>query len=251
MLSASVRAAPRRGFTLLEVLVAIAILGLGLTMILSSQVGLFASASRGEHYTVATNLARCKMSEVELELLKNGYPLTDEKNEGDCCGDDGEPGYTCAWKIERVELPEASEMTLDGGAESADSMAGPFAALEKLGMMPGSEGQQGANTPTPSLQNIAETVGESSMASGIGPMVMSLVYPTLKPMLEASIRKLTVKVEWKEGRKQREFAVTQYVTDPQQGELDSDPGVTGAGSATPGIPGIPGTQTGLPGMGTQ
>jgi general secretion pathway protein I len=245
VLTASVHAVPRRGFTLLEVLVAIAILGLGLTMILSSQVGLFASASRGEHYTVATNLARCKMSEVELELLKNGYPLTDEKNEGDCCGDDSEPGYTCAWKIERVELPEASEMTLDGGAESADPMSGPLAALEKLGMMPGSQGEQGANAPTPSLQNIAETVGESSMASGIGPMVMSLVYPTLKPMLEASIRKLTVKVEWKEGRKQREFAVTQYVTDPQQGQLDGDAGVADTSSGTSGLSGILGVQTNM------
>ena len=58
-----------RGFTLLEVLVAVAILGLGLTMILSSQVGLFSSASRGEHLTVATNLARCKMAELEVDLL--------------------------------------------------------------------------------------------------------------------------------------------------------------------------------------
>lgn len=239
------RAATRRGFTLLEVLVAIAILGLGLTMILSSQVGLFASASRGEHYTVATNLARCKMSEVEVELLKNGYPVTDETDEGDCCGDDGEPGYTCAWKVERVELPEASEMTLDGGAESADPMAGPFAALEKLGALSG-DSPQGANASPPSLQNIAETVGESSMASGIGPMVMSLVYPTLKPMLEASIRKLTVKVQWKEGSKQRDFSVTQYVTDPQQGEIDGDAdGGVGAGG---GIPGMPGGGL-LPGMG--
>jgi general secretion pathway protein I len=247
--------AGRRGFTLLEVLVAIAILGLGLTMILSSQVGLFSGASRGEHFTIATNLARCKMSEVELKLLKDGYPVTDEKDEGSCCGDDGEPGYTCAWKIERIELPEPSEM-LDGGSDSSDPSQSPFAALEKLGVMPGSDGKQGASSgPAPSLQNIAETVGESSMGAGLGPMVMGMVYPSLKPMLEASIRKLTVAVEWKEGSNKREFLVTQYVTDPQQGELDGDAGApldstststaTGAGTSAPGLSGLTGLGAGL------
>ena len=76
------RAPAQRGFTLLEVLVAIAILGLGLTVILGSQVGLFTNASRGQHLTVATNLARCKMGEIEVKLLKLGYQLTDESDEG-------------------------------------------------------------------------------------------------------------------------------------------------------------------------
>src|SRR5437868_6821005 len=66
------------GFTLLEVLVALAILGLGLVVILSSQAGLFSSASRGEHLTAASNLLRCKMSEIELTLEQKGFSLTDE-----------------------------------------------------------------------------------------------------------------------------------------------------------------------------
>lgn len=212
-----------RGFTLLEVLVAIAILGLGLTMILSSQVGLFSGASRGQHFTIATNLARCKMSEVEVDLLKKGYPVTDEKDEGSCCGDDGEPGYTCSWKVERIELPEASSMEADGGTGMDDPDKGPLAALGKLGEL-ASDSKTGSNSgATPSLQSITESVTES-MGSGIGPMVMGLVYPSLKPMLEASIRKITVQVEWKEGSNKREFVVTQYVTDPMQGELDGDAG---------------------------
>src|SRR3954467_4429836 len=99
--------ATQHGFTLLEVLVAIAILGLGLTVILGSQVGLFSSASRGERIGVATNLLRCKMSELEVKLLQDGYPIGDQHDEGPCCGDDdANEDYSCSWKIEQVKLPE-------------------------------------------------------------------------------------------------------------------------------------------------
>src|SRR5262249_6670152 len=49
-----------RGFTLLEVLVAIAILGLGLTAILSAQTGLFASSMYAEHVSSSIGLLRCR-----------------------------------------------------------------------------------------------------------------------------------------------------------------------------------------------
>src|SRR3954454_17686590 len=93
-LPAQRRRGPRSGFTLLEVLVAVAILGLGLTVILSSQAGLFSSATRGEHLTVAGNLLRCKMSEIELDLDQKGFNLTDENDEGDCCDEDEGAGYS-------------------------------------------------------------------------------------------------------------------------------------------------------------
>src|SRR5512133_1698280 len=103
--------APRRsnarresGFSLLEVLVAMAVLGLGLTTILSAQAGLFSTSMRGANMTYASSLARCKMSEVEAVLLRDGYPLTDEKNEGRCCEDDVEERFTCSWMVETVIL---------------------------------------------------------------------------------------------------------------------------------------------------
>ena len=55
-----------RGFTLLEVLVAVSILGLGLTVILSSQASLFATANRSEKISVATSLARCRMNSSRM-----------------------------------------------------------------------------------------------------------------------------------------------------------------------------------------
>jgi general secretion pathway protein I len=221
--AALLRGSPR-GFTLLEVLVAIAILGLGLTMILSSQVGLFSGATRAQNLAIVTNLARCKMSEVEVELLKTGYPEFDQTGEGACCGDEEQAGYQCAWKVERIELPDESELQADGGLGSEDG--GMLGALSAIQNMP----QVGANGEVPSLSSLADDVGLGAAAGGIGPMVMGMVYPTLKPMLEASIRKVTIKVGWKEGINEREFLLTQYVTSPQQGNLNADGG---------GIPGLP------------
>lgn len=224
------------GFTLLEVLVAVAILGLGLTMILSSQVGLFSSAARVEHLTVATNLARCKMSEIELELVQEGYPILDQKDEGPCCADESEPGYRCATKIERVELPEQPEMQDgDGGLGSGDDLSNMMGTLSQLGGEPGA-----APADPSSLKDMAKDIGTSAMASGLVPMVLGMVYPELKLMLEASIRKVTVTVLWKEGSREKELSVTQFVTDPQQGGLETDgevPDVAGLGSLLPGMGG--------------
>ncbi|MEI9939418.1 MAG: type II secretion system protein [Pseudomonadota bacterium] len=230
------RSPPQRGFTLLEVLVAIAILGLGLTVILGSQVGLFTNATRGQHLTVATNLARCKMSEIEVDLLKLGYQLTDVTDDGPCCGDDeGNEGYRCSWKIERVTLPELPLSGADGGPPPAGDGGldlGPIGLLAGLNQ-PGGQTLGDQSSP----KDLAQTLGNAPSPMGIMPMMMSMVYPTLKPMLEASIRKVSVTVSYKEGKFERELLVTQYVTNPQQGQLDPAVAGTGGGSGVGGLPG--------------
>lgn len=230
-----------RGFTLLEVLVAIAILGLGLTVILGSQVGLFTNASRGQHLTLATNLARCKMGEIEVNLLKMGYQLTDQTDDGPCCGEDeGNEGYRCAWKVERVTLPELPLSGADGGPGPAGDGGldlGPIGLLAGLNQ-PGGQALNNKSSTT----DLAQTLGNAPSPMGLAPMMMTMVYPTLKPMLEASIRKVSVTVTYKEGKFDRELLVTQYVTNPQQGQLD--PGVMGSGGTGSGLGGL----TGLPGL---
>jgi general secretion pathway protein I len=245
------------GFTLLEVLVAVAILGLGLTIILSSQAGLFSSVSRGERLTVASNLMRCKMSELELVLAQKGFSLTDEHDEGPCCDDESE-GYTCSWKIERVELPPLPENTLDadggapgpagsatlagpGGLDMTTPPGGPGAA-GPFGALMGISATQGASlgdkaTPGSVMQQLGSTG-----TSGMEGMVMGFVYPSLKPMLEASIRRVTVKVMWKEGRHARDFEVTQFLTRPQEGMLGTSD-MLGLGQLAGAIEGQQGTGT--------
>lgn len=209
----------RRGFTLLEVLVAVSILGLGLTVILSSQASLLATSNKAEKLSLAVSLLRCRMSETELDLTKTGYPLADESHEGDCCMEgESDNGFSCSWKIERVKLPEASlGEELDGGG--AEGMG----ALDQLTQLTADGGLgEGAD-----LGTLGGDMG--GMAEAMGPMLMGMVYPQLKPMLEASIRKVTVTISWKEGKNDRNLNLTQFVTDPQQGQMetDADGGVLG------------------------
>lgn len=211
----------RRGFTLLEVLVAISILGLGLTVVLSAQTGVFWSYSRARHLSQAPGLARCKMAELELDMLKLGYPLLDEEDDGPCCQDDDIKGYSCEWQILKVKLPElplGSDPFATGDAGAGDPGSADLGAIGALASIQQSGGA--ALGAEPSMGDLAQTLGGGGMMGGIGPMVMGMVYPDLKPMLEASIRKIIVSVKWQEGLNERELQVTQYVTNPQQGGLD-------------------------------
>src|SRR5215212_9362312 len=96
----------KAGFSLLEVMVAVAILGLGLTAILSAQAGAFSSATHARNVSIAAGLVRCKMTELEERLsVPGGFPELDESDSGPCCGDEESPMH-CSWKIEKPEMPE-------------------------------------------------------------------------------------------------------------------------------------------------
>lgn len=240
-----------RGFSLLEVMVAVAILGLALTVILSAQAGLYSSGTHVRNETVAIGLARCKMGEIEEHLLREGYQELDETDQGDCCEDQNPPGMKCEWKIERIELPEPSsledsnpaggaELDLAGGATAGGMLpngSGAFGALFSAGandagalrVAGGADGGFGA---------LADMMGgaASGGVAGLAPLVMSIVYPSLKPMLEASIRKITLTVKWREGIQDRDLTVQQYVTNHMRGGLTGVAAPDGTDVSGPLVP---------------
>lgn len=263
----------RRGFTLLEVLVAIAILGIGLTVILSSQAGLFSSSQRAANLSLATGLARCHMNEVELKLIKEGYPFIDAKDEGPCCHDEYSSEFRCSSIVERVELPDLSQLPegeedsdplgltkgkgLLGGSDPTDlaSAAGSLGPLGGLADL--KDNGVGALAGDASLGGFADLLGGGGGEEGGGgmggliSMVMTMVYPNLKLMLEASIRRVTVVVHWKEGSFERDLTLVQFVTSPQQGGFDpfAEERLDAAQDALGGA-GIPGGATGSTGSTT-
>jgi prepilin-type N-terminal cleavage/methylation domain-containing protein len=96
----------KRAFSLLEVMVAIAILGLTLTVILSAQGGLAASNRSAANMGTAVSFGRCKMTELEEKLLKLGFQETDQiETAVACCDDQLDERFKCDFKVEKIELP--------------------------------------------------------------------------------------------------------------------------------------------------
>ncbi|MDB4943381.1 MAG: hypothetical protein JWP97_2915 [Labilithrix sp.] len=243
----------RRGFSLLEVMVAIAILGLVLTVILSAQGGLAASNRSAANMGQAVSLGRCKMSEIEENLLKLGYPeLDDLQSAVTCCDEEKLETFTCDTRVEKIEMPnfQSGNSLGDGGALTGPG-SDPLGTAGLQGMVnPAGSGGLSLDVDA-GLAGIGSQLtgqlGGGAGAQGMLSMVMGFLYPTLKPMFEASIRRITVTVKWKEGSNARELPLVQYVTNPQRGgfagsALLPDGGAMDFGSGTsPGATGTTGT----------
>jgi general secretion pathway protein I len=226
----------RRGFSLLEVMFAVALFGAVVTFILSAQGGLMASNKRAATMSQAVQIARCRMSELEEKQLKLGYPEIEEKDTSTICCDDQEvEGFSCDWGVERVKLPEATALGGDAGVSSLlggglgldaglDTLASglPTSLPGPLGnMLLNPAGGAGLNLDA-GLQGIGQSMQQSFGGAGVQgllSMVFSIVYPSLKPVLESAIRRITVTVKWKEGATDRQFVLTQYVTNPSRAGL--------------------------------
>ncbi|MBI2340435.1 MAG: prepilin-type N-terminal cleavage/methylation domain-containing protein [Deltaproteobacteria bacterium] len=111
------------GFSLLEILIAVAILAASFTALLASQGSSFLSMERAERMTRATLLARQKMTEIEMELekdlAKNKFPDQDTTQEGTF----DEPFADFRWKyaVSKVEIP-----VMETGAEEESAMVGSY-----------------------------------------------------------------------------------------------------------------------------
>jgi general secretion pathway protein I len=219
------------------VLVAVAILGLGLTAILSAQFSAVSGTAHARHMSVATGLARCKMTEIEQQLAVDGFPEVDLEDSGPCCEGDTTPNISCAWAVTRPTLPEADYGKLDLDTDLEGSALGKLA------------GNGDSNTPLASgdigsvANELAGGLGGdgdigAALAGGVGGiagMVMSIVYPDLKNMFEASTRKITLVLTWTEGNRTYDIELVQWVTKPQPGmsfDPESDEAEDGSGSAS-------------------
>jgi general secretion pathway protein I len=197
----------RSGFTLLEVMIAIAILGLSLTAIFSSEVGAANIAARARRQNVAVSLARCKMGEIEEIIAIEGLPALEKKDTDSCCEHAPVEGYRCEWIVDRIILPEFGVGDEESEDDEADEENDPNeivnAAVDEV-----------TESGGPTEQAIAGEAGNLAM------LALQIGFPILKPFLEEQVRRATVAVRWKEGSKQRGFDVTQYLVSDQPAPTD-------------------------------
>lgn len=125
---------PCSGFTLLEILIAVAILSGAFLALLSGQGSGFLASERAERLNLATNLARQKMAEMEMKVQtdmdKGKFPEEDEQ-----AGIFEEPFDDYRWKynLRKVEIPVVDPSQGEGGdSGGADESIGVGGYLETV-----------------------------------------------------------------------------------------------------------------------
>ena len=98
------------GFTLLEVMVALAIIAVSLVSVIAAQSQSVQLISRGADINILTELARSKMAQLELDFQKRGFGEIPEKGEG---GFENESYADYRWRYEvsPLQLPATAATT--------------------------------------------------------------------------------------------------------------------------------------------
>lgn len=236
----------RSGFTLLEVVVAMAILGVALLAIFDLNAGAVASHAYVKRITVATELARSKMTDLEQELYDKGFELDDVERSGDFAAE-GWNGFT--WKA-RILAPRTTGVTADKLLEALFAIPpGEGGGLSSLfGGLGGADGGLGGLAAAA----MSGGTGISSLPPGAtGPSGMQALGPfaalaqtqvtQLLDQIRRGVREVRLSVSWKDGTRTESLDVVTHVVSLQQGsDRNGTPGAaigTGGTGALPGTPG--------------
>lgn len=163
----------RSGFTLLEVMIAMAIMAVGMAAIISVEHGSLEASMRARELNAVSMLAKNMMLDAEAEFEGKPFSQVKEETSGPCA----EPykHFTCSRKIKEIAFPKLNLSGLAAG---------------------GGAGSSGGDDP----QN-----QDASMVDKITKLVSKY--------LSKAVREVTVTVEWPQGKSQKQFSVSTYWVD--------------------------------------
>ena len=122
--------AGERGFSLLEVMVALALLAMALVVLVQIATQNVRNTQHARMTTVATFLARAKMADLEDQVTEDGFIENDEEEAGDF-SDDKRPEYRWQTTIQKIELPaDLAQQTQDIAQDTTEQAnENPMAAM--------------------------------------------------------------------------------------------------------------------------
>jgi len=191
-----------RAFTLLEVVVALAILGVSLMAVLDINASAVYSHVYAKKLTVATLLARSKMTDLEQKLYDEPLGIDDDEDAGDFSAE-GWPGYK--WRA-KIIVPKTNglspeqlfgalfNMPMGDGKDGAGGLLGGLFGGASGGVPAGLAGAAaGGGVP-------AEKGG--GLLGMLGPMagMAQQQFTQMVDQLQKSVREVHLTVTWKEGK---------------------------------------------------
>lgn len=220
----------RRGFTLLEVMVAVSMLALAITAMAAINANSFASSNYARGVTVATLLARSKMLDIEQELQDDGFGSDEKTFDGDFA-DEGFPGvkWRAVARPVEVDITPLVESFL-GGEVNTESLPGQLQTfMSALNGGGANVSDTGGVLPD---EAVAEKVQGGDLAKLLGGGQVETIFKQISETLGNSIREITLEIIWGKGINEETIKFTQYLT--TDGRLSGPNG----GSAIPTIPGV-------------
>jgi general secretion pathway protein I len=182
----------RAGFTLLEVMIAMAILAVSLIVVMRVMDQAAIVTRYQDQQITAATLARFKMVDLEIQIEKDGFPSEDVKEEcGNFMEDDlgeivdqpnGLEGFEWCWTLKKVDLPIPMDMLGGDGEKKANGQG--------MQNSPLGGGLPGGLTP----EAAAEQLGKA-------------------------VRVLTLTVKWKTGEIPQELSVTTHLVNMTQAQV--------------------------------
>ncbi|MEO0604730.1 MAG: prepilin-type N-terminal cleavage/methylation domain-containing protein [Myxococcota bacterium] len=228
----------RRGFSLLEVMIALSILTISLVILIQTQSMAMVLTQEAEMRMTATDLAQQKMAEALLTIESEGFQVRDvyERGDFDDFGGDGLAldvgdqleGFEWEYSIREVDITiigEAAESADEISGDQGDEGGGGLGALLGGDDGGGGGGLGGANELlTGALAGLG--LGSGNLAEMLGPFV----------------REVRVRVWWG-GRLDEaeeagnEVVLTTHVFDPTgAASAETAGGENGGQQQTPGFP---------------
>jgi len=177
-----------RGFTLLETVVALAILALALMAIFDINSGAVANHAYAKKLTVATLLARSKMTDIEQKLYDEGFSNDDQEESGDF-SDEGWDNFKWRAKIVAPRTDGVSPEQLIGAIFNLPIGAG--GDLSGIASMFGGGG--GKDDKSGGSQTTANPMAGAAMGMA-QPMFTQMVQ-----QITQTVRELHLTVYWREG----------------------------------------------------
>jgi general secretion pathway protein I len=201
------------GFTLLEVVVAMAILSLALMAIFDLNSTAVSMHSYTKKLTVASLLARGKMVDLEQKLVDEGFPMDDDEESGDF-SDEGWP--TFKWRA-RILAPDTANLSpeqvigalfnipMGGGGEGGGGLGG------LMSMFAGGGG--GADP-------LAGGGGAAAGLAAMGPMagLAQGQFTQMVQQIGQSVREVHLTVYWKDGNQVESFDLVTHIVATNAGQ---------------------------------
>ena len=243
-----------RGFTLLEVMLALALLGIALTVLIRRSANSILASEESHMMGVATDLARGKMYDIEERLLKEGFTDTDQ-SQTDWKGfdEEGWPNVQYKYEVIQTQFPNWDE--LQAAAQGKAKAMGSGSATSQVGS--GSGLTSGSADPLNNFQNSAlggmmgmmGMMGGGSKGTDIGgaqgASLIQSQYDMFQQILKVTVRKVKLTVKWQTLGRDRDMVVVAFFTDPAamdkvlNGMGSTEVAGTGSGSSTTSTTGKP------------